>query len=515
MKKSAACSQMFVNDRNILEPSPKKPYADIDGSYSGTDMATNQTDWVRLRTLVLPETIKELPYSLLSYCQQLETFVCYAPLESTGKSTFMLCRSLSNAIFVNGVRDIDNYAFDGASPLGGLYFGEHLNCIGLQAFGHSGLTTFVADAETIEDNAFVGCESLTSLHLTGKVKACGEYMATECPNLTEICLDGCDLTTSEMELVHNVASQLTVRVPEDMDEDNLNHATNCVAWNSTEMAVTVTTDPCAHALPALPDVLALLPALQLDGNAVVSTIAQNTETAETEQPAASSESIPEEYLGAWYGVSMTEGGETYALADFGLEMTFTINADGAVALDISGEVDTGACAMQDGVLMIDGVPATLENGMLVYAEGDSAIILSREQPESAAPEAEPETEPANEPETEPAAGLADAAALFEKKYVMTDADVSGYSMTAEAMGGYEYSLVFHEDGTVDFVMAGTAIPPLKWSYGTVSTSDGSETDGIVIDFSGQPLNVVPTEKGFDMDYFGSMLMHFAPEDSAQ
>ena len=44
-----------------------------------------------------------------------------------------------------------------------------------------------------------------------------------------------------------------------------------------------------------------------------------------------------------------------------------------MALDISGEVDTGACAMQDGVLMIDGVPATLENGMLVYAEGDSPL----------------------------------------------------------------------------------------------------------------------------------------------
>ena len=29
------------------------------------------------------------------------------------------------------------------------------------------------------------------------------------------------------------------------------------------------------------------------------------------------------------------------------------------------------------------------------------------------------------------------------------------------------------------------------------------------------VRLVPTEKGFDVDYFGSMLMHFAPEDSAQ
>ena len=71
---------------------------------------------------------------MLAYCQQLETFVCYAPLESTGGNQFMLCRSLNNVIFVNGVRGIDNYAFDSAGPLGNLYFGEHLIRIGQQAF---------------------------------------------------------------------------------------------------------------------------------------------------------------------------------------------------------------------------------------------------------------------------------------------------------------------------------------------------------------------------------------------
>lgn len=74
----------------------------------------------------------------------------------------------------------------------------------------------------------------------------------------------------------------------------------------------------------------------------------------------------------------------------------------------------------------------------------------------------------------------------------------------------EYSIEFHEDGTVDFVIAGTALPTLKWAYGKVP-ANGGEIDGMIFDFSGQPLNVVPTETGFDVDYFGSMLMHFAPE----
>lgn len=37
--------------------------------YTNTETASNQTDWVHLRTLVLPETIRELPDGLLSYCQ--------------------------------------------------------------------------------------------------------------------------------------------------------------------------------------------------------------------------------------------------------------------------------------------------------------------------------------------------------------------------------------------------------------------------------------------------------------
>ena len=38
-------------------------------SFSNTETPTNQTEWVHLRTLVLPETIHEIPDSLLMYCQ--------------------------------------------------------------------------------------------------------------------------------------------------------------------------------------------------------------------------------------------------------------------------------------------------------------------------------------------------------------------------------------------------------------------------------------------------------------
>ena len=613
--------------------------------YTDSSVETNRTEWVHLRTLVLPETIKELPGMMLAYCQQLETFVCYAPLESTGGNQFMLCRSLNNVIFINGVREIGNYAFDSAGPLGNLYFGEHLVKIGQQAFNFAGLTSFVADAESVEYGAFTECQNLTSLHCTSKTKSFGENCIINCPNLTEICFDGCDLTTSPMGLMMNVAPKLTVRVPEGMSEENLRHAQNCQSWSENPSEVTVSTEGCAHALPALPDVTAMLPELKLDAGveavAVVApdapkttakpeTIPESTDAPASETTAAPENTteaqdaaIPDEYLGAWYGVSMEMEGVSYPLADMGMDLTITIGADGTAEMHMNGEGERIQCSMQDGVLTADGVSFALQDSMLVVSEDGMTMTLSREKPEASAasipvidesatiddlkgvwalahvtmdgvtlpaeaaemagdtlvvygdscdltlqgmtvdgltcgmdgcallisildgeaaatlredgtlclemsdvtlwyertgdaPEitAEPVPEATSEPAAMPEPAASGAEAMIGKKYVMTDADVNGCNMTAAQMGNLEYSILLQEDGTVTFVMAGSDIPGLTWAYGRIPTEAG-EADGIVIDYYTQALNLVPTEKGFDMDYFGSMLMHFAPEDSAQ
>ena len=613
--------------------------------YTDSSVETNRTEWVHLRTLVLPETIKELPDMMLAYCQQLETFVCYAPLESTGGNQFMLCRSLNNVIFVNGVREIGNYAFDSAGPLGNLYFGEHLVKIGQQAFNFAGLTSFVADAESVEYGAFTECQNLTSLHFTSKMKSFGENCIINCPNLTEICFDGCDLTTSPMGLMMNVAPKLTVRVPEGMSEENLKHAQNCQSWSENPSEVTVSTEGCAHALPALPDVTAMLPELKLDTDveAVASvapdapettakpeTIPESTDAPASETTAAPENTteaqdaaIPDEYLGAWYGVSMEIEGVSYPLADMGMDLTITIGADGTAEMHMNGEGERIRCSMQDGVLTADGVSFALQDSMLVVSEDGMTMTLSREKPEASAasipvidesatiddlkgvwalahvtmdgvtlpaeaaemagdtlvvygdscdltlqgmtvdgltcsmdgyallisildgeaaatlredgtlclemsdvtlwyertgdaPEitAEPVPEATSEPAAMPEPAASGAEAMIGKKYVMTDADVNGCNMTAAQMGNLEYSILLQEDGTVTFVMAGSDIPGLTWAYGRIPTEAG-EADGIVIDYYTQALNLAPTEKGFDMDYFGSMLMHFAPEDSAQ
>ena len=224
--------------------------------YTNTETASDRTDWVRLRTLVLPETIRELPDGLLNYCQQLETFICYAPVESTGKSTFALCRSLKNVAFMNGVRVIDNYAFDSTDALENPYFGAYVQKIAANAFNFSGLTALVVDAEEVETGAFTACPNLTSLHFTGKVQTIGETFAAECPKLDELCFDG-NLTNDL--LLFTAAPQLTVRIAENADENTRNLAQNCMSWSENPSEITVTTEKCAHTLPVRPDAAALLP----------------------------------------------------------------------------------------------------------------------------------------------------------------------------------------------------------------------------------------------------------------
>lgn len=360
--------------------------------FINTETPTNQSEWVHLRTLVLPETIREIPDSLLMYCQQLESFICYAPVESTGKSTFVLCRSLKNAAFMNGVRVIDSYAFDSTDSLKSLYFGAHVQRIAANAFNFSGLTFFVVDAEEIETGAFTGCKNLTSLHFTKNVKTIGETFAMECDSLNELCFD-CSLTQGLLLL--NAAPQLTVRVAADADEGTRSLAQNCMSWSEKPSEITVTSEKCMHTLPARPDALALLPGLAADE--AIKTIPQ-TEPKTTAVPAeptaapapqdapvfaAQSAAVPEGYLGTWYGVSMDLEGTLYALSDLGLDAMLTINADGTVTLTMNGDVDRTQCTVQDGVLMLDGVALRIEDGSLIYAEEGMTMTLSREKPQAA------------------------------------------------------------------------------------------------------------------------------------
>ncbi len=216
------------------------------------------------------------------------------------------------------------------------------------------------------------------------------------------------------------------------------------------------------------------------------------------------------FIGTWYGCYMATGamnGDPRFLFD----LTLTVYADGTANLVYPTDEPWHWTENADGSLLMvkdsDGteMPLTmLDDGFICFGKMDGDgnafggyLIFSRDASAVWTPEMLAQAAP--ETETASAAGSGDR---MEVRYVCTSAEAGGVTLDAALLGG-EYALTFHANGTVDFVMVGNTIPGLKWTQG-----DGS----FVIDYYGNTLEAVLTETGLDLDYFGSMLMHFAPAE---
>ena len=233
------------------------------------------------------------------------------------------------------------------------------------------------------------------------------------------------------------------------------------------------------------------------------------------------------YVGSWHACYLLTGGMTGdPRSQFGLDIVLELNADGTGSL-VFGEPEEHIWYQDENGYVYFGeggdapdMPLTLmDGGFLCYGSmaGDGNalggyIVFSQDMSAVWTPESESEPDIVELPPV-PAEPVAVPEGIdqerLERKYVCVNAEVSGYTMDASMLGG-EYSLTFHADGTVDFVMVGASVPGLSWTQGTVMT-DAGEAEAFIVDYYGNILEAVCTEQGFDLNYFDSMLMHFAPE----
>lgn len=189
------------------------------------------------------------------------------------------------------------------------------------------------------------------------------------------------------------------------------------------------------------------------------------------------------------------------LAAFGVTFALELNADGSAVLIEDGDEMGGVrWLVAEGVLYLDDGEDVIT---LIVAEDGTlnleGIVLVKEG--VAAPVAVAEPAPA---------ATVDTGDRLEKKYLCKTFSSMGQTMDATMLGG-EFSLCFHGDGTVDFVASGVPLPNLTWKQSKVTTDDG-ETDAYVIDYYGTIYEAILTAEGFEMDYFGSMLLSFVPAE---
>ena len=106
-------------------------------------------------------------YTLLSFCNQIQSVTIPESVTSIGKSAFEHCSKL-DSLTINGVATsmIGAYAFNGCTSLTSL--------------------SLVGSFQTIGDYAFAYCTSLTSLSLTGNVQKIGDHAFYSCSSLNTV-----------------------------------------------------------------------------------------------------------------------------------------------------------------------------------------------------------------------------------------------------------------------------------------------------------------------------------------
>lgn len=230
---------------------------------------------------------------------------------------------------------------------------------------------------------------------------------------------------------------------------------------------------------------------------------QHETVTEPEPEAPAAEMDASTFVGDWYLTLMEEDGVQIDPAEFGLIMVLTLNEDGTAALTAEGEEpDQMEWTLDADGLKIGGegewlTADLLEDGLLSVEDSGSKMVFGRGASENVGGKIAPSSiaEPSG-----------DYSARMGIQYVMVSAEMSGYTVSPEQMGSLEYALLFRDDGSCDFVIAGTSLP-MKWTLGTAETEDGV-ADAFLIDYYGTPLSAVVTEAGFDMNYMDSMLIHY-------
>ena len=130
-------------------------------------------------------------YTLLSFCNQIQSVTIPESVTSIGKSAFEDCSNLDSLTIKGVATSIGAYAFGSCTSLTSLSLVGSFQTIGDYAFVSCGMTSLTIDATitSIEKYAF-SSRSLTSLSLTGNVQKIGDYAFAYCTSLTSLSLTG-------------------------------------------------------------------------------------------------------------------------------------------------------------------------------------------------------------------------------------------------------------------------------------------------------------------------------------
>lgn len=221
------------------------------------------------------------------------------------------------------------------------------------------------------------------------------------------------------------------------------------------------------------------------------------------------------YVGTWHMVYIATGGFEGDLRTMGVTGKLELNADGTGKLSGAAD-DSGKWYDDEGTVRFGQAETPLvllDGGFLRYGSQLAGyMVFSQDEnavwsPAPAATEAPAATAA---PAAAPSASFDSYEDYMDIKFVATTYTSFGTTMDASTLGA-EYAVTFHANGTCEFIMAGINTPGLTWGLQEVAMGL-TKASAFVVNYYGVTYNFIPTETGFDMDFYGTMNLHFVPAE---
>jgi len=171
-----------------------------------------------LTSVEIPDGIKTIDEKAFNYCRALKTvtFGENSQLSSIGEHAFSDCRSLTNIEIPDSVTSIGGAAFSGCSSLLSIEIPGSVESIGSSAFNACAKlssVTICSGVKVIGNTAFSRCTKLKSIKIPNTVTSIGELTFRYCSGLTSVDIPN-SVTNIGNYAFENCSSLTSIKIPD-------------------------------------------------------------------------------------------------------------------------------------------------------------------------------------------------------------------------------------------------------------------------------------------------------------